>query len=99
MMYGNWSDYGCSSGMFGFWKILIIIGLIILIVALIISWNNNRNRDDLLLANNQPVNTTTRVNQSISDNSIALDKLKMMYATGEITEEEYLKRKAVIERG
>lgn len=100
MMYGNWNGIGCSGGMFGFWKILLIIGLIVLVVALIMSWRNNRNNQNLMLTNNQAVQNATYENPTtVNDNSVALEKLKMMYATGEITEEEYLKRKAVIERG
>lgn len=78
---GDWFMGHCLSG--SGWDWLIGIGiLIIIVVSIILIFSKNK-------GNHKYKNTSAVYN--------AIDSLKMKYAQGEITEEEYKQRKNVLE--
>lgn len=77
-MFGRFGGCGYGlgyGGMFGFWQLLIVIGVIVLIVVFL---QMKKNRD-------------SRVSDPLSE-------LKNLYVKGEITEEEYFRRKEVVSK-
>jgi uncharacterized membrane protein len=103
-MYGRGvysRGFSGSSGCFGYgfmnngWGILITIGILVTIALLIYILVHNRKK---VIANQGNVEVTANsANIEATVNQTSLELLKMKYVQGEITEEEYLKRKSVID--
>ncbi len=88
MMFGR-GFYGAGSC--GFFGPMMMIGVVILVVVIVF----------LLLKSNKSSDTKSNLSKATEsriDDSNALAILKEKFAKGEITEEEYLNKKNILER-